>query len=103
MKNLPRSPHRFAGMLAIVLFLPLPLLFGCPFKQEEFKRLCTEDKHCANGALDGGPDNPCIDDVCNNGLCENPPKPKGTGCGPAKADVCDGDGNCIECLKSSDC
>ncbi|MFT3775481.1 MAG: hypothetical protein QM820_59800 [Minicystis sp.] len=91
-----QAGRRYAGIAALLLFLPLPLITGCPFKTDEYVVRCDTFKDCSDG-------NPCTEDKCTMGICENPPKPKETACGAASASVCDGAGHCIECLSNADC
>jgi hypothetical protein len=92
----PSALRRFPGLLALALFLPLPLVMGCPFKADTFVQRCDTAKDCNDG-------NACTEDSCTDGVCENPPKPKETACGASGASVCDGEGKCIECLSNTDC
>jgi hypothetical protein len=92
----PSALRRFPGLLALALFLPLPLVMGCPFKADTFVQRCDTAKDCNDG-------NACTEDACTDGVCENPPKPKETACGASGASVCDGEGKCIECLSNTDC
>lgn len=72
------------------------LATGCPFKAEEFQRLCDKATDCADG-------NPCTDDTCTGGVCENSNKAAHTVCGASKDEVCDGEGSCIQCVSDTDC
>src|SRR4051794_19245156 len=94
----PVAPsRRVGGLMALALFLlPLSLITGCPFKADEYMRRCIIDKDCSD-------DNPCTEDLCTLGVCENPNKPKETACGAKGASVCDGEGACIECVANADC
>ena len=72
---------------------------ACDFKcNAEFKRcgegcIPTEDCCTAADCADG---KPCTRDVCRaNGACANPPRAAGAAC---PGGVCDGAGNCGECL-----
>jgi hypothetical protein len=51
------------------------------------------------------PPNPCLVGTCNRaGTAGTSPAPAATACaGPDGAKLCDGAGNCVECLHSSDC
>ena len=53
-----------------------------------------------SSCIDG---DPCTQDDCapNNGACRNPRWPENHSCGGGK--VCDGQGQCVECLQDSDC
>jgi len=61
---------------------------------------CTEDWECDDG-------DPCMDDVCDGGVCWNPPLPFGASCGDASdtdcdnPDTCDGNGVCHSNLEAS--
>src|SRR5690242_18216939 len=46
--------------------------------------------------------NPCTDDLCNNGLPVHPPTPAGAPCSMGGS-LCDGMGVCVECLAPTDC
>src|SRR4051812_2122300 len=95
--------------LALALTLLLPLLSlsaitGCPFSAETFHRNCTKVADCSDG-------NPCTDDKCTAGICENPFTAVQKACGSSGPDagsaqtpgVCDGKGKCVECVTSADC
>lgn len=63
---------------------------------------------CAAACEDDG--NACTLDVCNGGLCQHPPKQRGSaGCpddgDPCTLDFCDGDGGCttLDCGTETDC
>jgi hypothetical protein len=88
-------PH-LAGALALLAVGLTALATGCPFKAEEFQRLCDKASDCADG-------NPCTEDKCTAGVCENPSKAAHTACGASKDEVCDGEGNCIQCVDDADC
>lgn len=45
--------------------------------------------------------NPCTDDLCDQGVPENPVTMAGTACGAD--DLCDGAGACVDCLGPTDC
>lgn len=45
----------------------------------------------------------CTSDVCTNGTPSNPPLASGTSCSQSGGKLCDGSGNCVECLTGSDC
>lgn len=45
--------------------------------------------------------NPCTQDLCTNGVAENPPEPANTSCGGTL--VCDGNGVCQACTQASQC
>jgi hypothetical protein len=88
-------PH-LAGALALLAVGLATLATGCPFKAEEFQRLCDKAADCADG-------NPCTDDKCTAGVCENSNKAKGSSCGLGREGVCDGAGSCVECTSSAGC
>lgn len=98
LRNHPSSARgfRLLGALGLTMTGLLTLATGCPFSAEEFHRHCTAPSDCSDG-------NPCTEDKCTAGLCENPFKPKETACGAASASVCDGAGKCVECVSSTDC
>ena len=52
------------------------------------------------GLVDDG--NACTDDACFNGVAVHTPTPPGKVCAPGGA-VCDGMGNCPDCLSPTDC
>jgi hypothetical protein len=87
---------RFASALTMAVLVPLTMATGCPFSAEEFQRHCAKASDCAD-------DNPCTEDKCEGGVCQNPPKAKETACGAGSASVCDGKGQCVECVTSADC
>jgi hypothetical protein len=89
--------HRILGLLAAAALAPLAMLIaGCPFSAETFQRKCNKTSDCADG-------NPCTEDKCTDGVCENPDKPKESPCGKSGDSVCDGKGKCVECLSNADC
>jgi plastocyanin len=45
----------------------------------------------------------CTDDVCSNGSPSNPTTPSGGLCSEGAGQVCDGIGNCVQCVDSSQC
>src|SRR5262249_6379936 len=45
----------------------------------------------------------CTGDVCNAGVPSTPSEPVGTSCSEGSGVVCDGSGNCAECLAPGDC
>jgi hypothetical protein len=89
----PTRRSRLAGLVGLALVLLLPLGTGCPFKAETFHRDCTKVADCNDG-------NPCTADLCTAGICSNPVEPAETPC-PDPKGVCDGKGNCVECLVRS--
>jgi hypothetical protein len=88
-------PH-LAGALALLAVGLTALATGCPFKAEEFQRLCDKASDCADG-------NPCTEDKCTAGVCENHSKTKGSSCGSGREGVCDGEGSCVECTSNATC
>jgi hypothetical protein len=81
---------------ALALLLPLAAVTGCPFHEETFHRDCMVAADCSDG-------NPCTEDVCNAGVCENPFTAKDKLCSSQSMDVCDGEGHCVECVTYADC
>ncbi len=57
---------------------------------------CSPKPACPD--LDDG--NPCTDDVCSNGVARHSPTTVSTRCATG---ICDGIGQCVECLSSRDC
>ena len=47
--------------------------------------------------------NQCTQDVCTSGTPSNPETSSGTACSQNGGTLCDGAGNCVECLTGSDC
>jgi hypothetical protein len=47
--------------------------------------------------------NACTADTCDAGMPKSAPTAAGTACSVGNAKVCDGQGNCVECLATSDC
>ncbi len=47
--------------------------------------------------------NQCLAAACTNGVPSNPPEPEGTTCGSGSGMVCDGSGDCVNCVFGSDC
>src|SRR5262249_36273526 len=47
--------------------------------------------------------NQCTSDVCTNGVPSNPPVAMGSVCSQNGGILCDGSGNCVQCLANSDC
>jgi len=92
----PGQLLRFASAIAMAVLAPLTMATGCPFAADEYRPRCAKDSDCSDGKT-------CTEDKCTAGYCENPPKPKGTGCGKELDSVCDGDGKCTECLADADC
>jgi len=88
--------QRHAFALAFTALALGALATGCPFSAETFHKHCAVAKDCDDGVE-------CTENKCTAGLCENPPKTKETACGPTKASVCDGKGECVECLSNADC
>jgi len=68
-------------------------LQGLVFTPATITLACATDEQCADG-------NECTDDVCDQGVCTNPPEASGTACGSASntacdnPDTCDGAGTC---------
>lgn len=91
-----RATPRLLPSLAALLLLPLITITGCPFTADTFQRRCFMAADCDDGLE-------CTTDLCTNGLCDNPFQPKKTKCGSDKKSVCDGAGECVDCLSSSDC
>lgn len=87
---------RFASAITMTVLVPLTMATGCPFSAEEFQRHCAAASDCADG-------NECTEDKCVDTICQNPPKTKETACGHGSASVCDGAGQCVECVSSADC
>src|SRR5271155_1068959 len=97
------STLRYAGALA--LLLPLSAITGCPFHEEVFQHDCTKDSDCNSG-------NPCVVDTCTppttipsssdpcvgTSCCTHTNSPADTKCSPTSMNVCDGDGNCVQCV-----
>ena len=48
-------------------------------------------------------DKDCTDDVCTAGVPSNPPLASGEVCSSGTGSLCDGTGNCVECLIADDC
>ncbi len=64
--------------------------------------------HTCSGPLDcpDTDDNPCTQPDCLNGQCIPGVMPSGTACTDPNnpvADICDGQGHCVECITSVDC
>lgn len=47
--------------------------------------------------------NQCIVAICSGGVCSTAFAPPETGCQQKTKGVCDGNGNCVDCLMTSDC
>ncbi|MBI4510177.1 MAG: hypothetical protein HY698_11125 [Deltaproteobacteria bacterium] len=45
----------------------------------------------------------CTADTCKDGLPSNPPKPVGTACSEDTGVMCDGEGNCAQCVFAANC
>lgn len=68
-------------------------------------RLCVAGAEVAvvdDGDLPVTPSD-CDQEFCSGGVPSNPPLAMGTPCGPAGADVCDGNGACGQCNVVDDC
>ena len=91
-----RATPRLLPSLAALLLLPLIAITGCPFTADTFQRRCFLPADCEDGLE-------CTADLCTQGLCDNPFEPKKTKCGSDGKSVCDGAGECVDCLSSSDC
>lgn len=91
-----RATPRLLPSLAALLLLPLITITGCPFTADTFQRRCFLPADCDDGLE-------CTADLCTQGLCDNPFEPKKTKCGSDGKSVCDGAGECVDCLSSSDC
>ena len=48
-------------------------------------------------------DNDCTDDVCNGDMPSHPNRMSGSTCASDGGSMCDGDGNCVECLSNNEC
>jgi hypothetical protein len=48
-------------------------------------------------------ENQCLQAVCTAGVPSNPPQPEGTACGSGSATLCDGSGDCVNCVFPTDC
>jgi hypothetical protein len=71
-------------------------------------------RFCSNG-MDGDVNddgdifddqNPCTDNICTVGVPSNPPLSAQKSCqlpAPDETNVCDGNGNCVECVDKNDC
>jgi hypothetical protein len=73
---------------------------------------CTTGDVCdAEGRCVGTPVVCTAQDACHvagtcdpiSGACSNPPAPAGTSCGQNGGVICDGAGQCVQCLKATDC
>ena len=47
--------------------------------------------------------NDCTDDICKDGIPVNQPLTAGTACPDNASYVCDGNGQCVECVSAADC
>jgi hypothetical protein len=45
----------------------------------------------------------CTSDLCSGSTPSNPPLSSGTSCSQSGGKLCDGSGNCVECLTGTDC
>ncbi len=55
---------------------------------------CTANAHCDDA-------NPCTNDQCMGNTCSNPFVASGSACGGGN--VCDGSGNCVQCVDDTQC
>lgn len=72
---------------------------------------CRENRCDGDGGIAAMPldsdrpndNNPCTDDVCVQGQPRHPARTAGTSCSMTTADVCNGDGGCVQCVTASTC
>ena len=58
---------------------------------------------CSHVSDCGVPEAPCVDAACVDGVCTTSPSVAETPCVAEGGNVCDGQGQCVECLIRSDC